>query len=86
MSAGAVARMFAEGRGRIRAGIWIACAAAPFLAFFVAALTHQVRRITGGDSPLATAQLITRSCFILEFPFPQLVWRSTTSRGYRTSG
>ena len=35
MSADAVARMFAEGRGRIRIGIWIACAAAPFLAFFV---------------------------------------------------
>ncbi len=56
MSAEAVARMFAEHRGRIRAGLWVATAAAPFLAFFVAALTHQIRRIAGSDSPLATAQ------------------------------
>lgn len=51
VSADAVAQMFAEGRGRIRIGIWIACAAAPFLAFFVAALTHQIRRIVGGIRP-----------------------------------
>jgi hypothetical protein len=84
MSAEAVARMFAEGRGRIRIGIWIACAAAPFLAFFVAALTHQIRRIAGNDSPLATAQLIAGSCLILEFLFPQLVWQTAAYRSERS--
>jgi len=84
MSADAVAQMFAEGRGRIRIGIWIACAAAPFLAFFVAALTHQIRRIAGGDSPLATAQLIAGSCLILEFLFPQLVWQTAAYRSGRS--
>ena len=84
MSADAVAQMFAEGRGRIRIGIWIACAAAPFLAFFVAALTHQIRRIAGGNSPLATAQLIAGSCLILEFLFPQLVWQTAAYRSGRS--
>jgi hypothetical protein len=84
MSADAVAQMFAEGRGRIRIGIWIACAAAPFLAFFVAALTHQIRRIAGNDSPLATAQLIAGSCLILEFLFPQLVWQTAAYRSERS--
>jgi hypothetical protein len=84
MSADAVARMFAEERGRIRTGIWIACAAAPFLAFFVAALTHQIRRIAGSDSPLATAQLIAGSCLILEFLFPQLVWQTAAYRSGRS--
>ncbi len=84
MSAEAVARMFAEGRGRIRIGIWIACGAAPFLAFFVAALTHQIRRIAGNGSPLATAQLIAGSCLILEFLFPQLVWQTAAYRSERS--
>jgi hypothetical protein len=85
MSADAVARMFAEGLGRIRTGIWIATAAAPFLAFFVAALTHQIRRIAGSDSPLATAQLIAGSCLILEFLFPQLVWQTAAYRSGRST-
>ncbi len=84
MSAQAVARLFAERRGRIRTGLWVATAAAPFLAFFVAALTHQIRRIAGGDSPLATAQLIAGSCLILEFIFPQLVWQTAAYRGERS--
>jgi VanZ family protein len=84
MSAEAVARMFAEGRGRIRTGLWVATAAAPFLAFFVAALTHQIRRIAGSDSPLATAQLIAGSCLVLEFIFPQLVWQTAAYRSERS--
>jgi hypothetical protein len=84
MSADAVARLFLQDRARIRIGIWIACAAAPLLAFFVAALTHQIRRIAGGDSPLATAQLIAGSCLILEFLFPQLVWQTAAYRSERS--
>ena len=84
MSADAVARLFSEDRTRIRIGIWIACAAAPLLAFFVAALTHQIRRIAGADSPLATAQLIAGSCLILEFLFPQLVWQTAAYRAERS--
>jgi hypothetical protein len=84
MSAGAVARLFSEHGFRIRIGIWIACAAAPLLAFFVAALTHQIRRIAGSESPLATAQSIVGSCLILEFLFPQLVWQTAAYRSERS--
>jgi hypothetical protein len=85
MSANDVAQMFADDRGRIRIGIWIACAAAPLLAFFVAALAHQIRQIAGSDSPLATAQLIAGSCLILEFLFPQLVWQTAAYRSGRSA-
>jgi hypothetical protein len=85
MDAAAVARMFAEERGRIRLGIWIATAAAPLLAFYVAALTHQIRQIAGRDSPLAAAQLIAGSCLILEFLFPQLAWQTAAYRGDRSA-
>jgi hypothetical protein len=54
------------------------------LAFFVAAPTHQIRRIAGSGSPLATAQLIAGSCLILEFLFPQLVWQTAAYRGERS--
>ena len=85
MDAAAVAQMFAENRNRIRIGIWIATAAAPLLAFYVAALTYQVRRIAGSDSPLATAQTIAGSCLILEFLFPQLVWQTAAYRSERSA-
>ena len=73
-----------RGTRRIRTGIWIACAAAPLLAFFVVAPTHQIRRIAGSGSPLATAQLIAGSCLILEFLFPQLVWQTAAYRSERS--
>jgi hypothetical protein len=85
MTADEVARMFSEERDRIRIGIWIATGAAPLLAFFVAALTHQIRRIAGSDSPLATAQTVAGSCLILEFLFPQLVWQTAAYRSGRSA-
>jgi hypothetical protein len=84
MDAEQVARMFVEHRDRIRIGIWIATAAAPLLAFFVAALSHQLRRIAGPHSPLVTAQTIAGSCLILEFLFPQLVWQTAAYRAERS--
>jgi len=83
MSAAEVKQMFLDERDRIRVGIWIATAAAPLLAFYVAALTHQIRRIAGPHSPLASAQLIAGSCLILEFIFPQLVWQTAAYRAER---
>lgn len=83
LDAEAVARLFAEDRIRIRIGIWIATAAAPLLAFYVAALSHQLRRIAGPDSPLVTAQTIAGSCLILEFLFPQLAWQTAAYRAER---
>jgi hypothetical protein len=85
MSAVEVRRMFLDERDRIRVGIWIATAAAPLLAFYVAALTHQLRRIAGAHSPLATAQLIAGSCLILEFLFPQLAWQTAAYRADRSA-
>jgi len=83
LDAAAVAHLFAENRARIRAGIWIACAAAPLLAFYVAALSHQLRRIAGPSSPLVTAQTVAGSCLILEFLFPQLAWQTAAYRAER---
>jgi hypothetical protein len=83
MTALAVQRLFVQHHDRIRIGIWIATAAAPLLAFYVAALTHQIKRIAGQQSPLATAQLIAGSCLILEFLFPQLVWQTAAYRADR---
>ncbi|MFE3000808.1 hypothetical protein ACFXG4_38155 [Nocardia sp. NPDC059246] len=83
MDATAIAHMFAEKRNRIRIGIWITTAAAPLLAFYVAAVTYQVRRIAGPGSPLASAQTIAGSCLILEFIFPQLLWQTAAYRPER---
>lgn len=83
MDAAAVAAMYAEDRTRIRIGVLILTAAAPLLAFFVAALSHQLRRIAPG-SPLVTAQTIAGSCLLLEFLFPQLVWQTAAYRAERS--
>ncbi len=85
MTADEVARMFTQDRDRIRVGIWIVTAAAPLLAFFVAALTHQIRRIAGADSPFATVQVVAGACLILEFIFPQLVWQTAAFRAERSA-
>lgn len=82
MDAQAVTRMFTEDRDRIRIGIWILTAGTPLLAFFVAAISHQLRRIAPG-SPLVTAQTIAGSCLLLEFLFPQLVWQTAAYRPER---
>tara|TARA_B110000503_G_scaffold135852_1_gene217146 strand:- start:414 stop:1118 length:705 start_codon:yes stop_codon:yes gene_type:complete len=80
MDANAVAAMFAEDRTGIRIGILITTLAAPFLAFYNAALSHQIRRIAGGLTPLATAQTIAGACLLLEFIFPQMLWQAAAYR------
>ena len=80
LDAQAIAQMFDEDRTSIRIGIWIATAASPLLALFVAALSHLLRTIAGGHSPLATAQSIAGCCLILEFIFPQMVWQTAAYR------
>jgi hypothetical protein len=84
MTADEVRRLFLEDRDRIRVGMWIATAAAPLLAFYVAALSHQIRRIAG-PSPLATAQLVAGACLLLEFIFPQMVWQTAAYRAERSA-
>jgi hypothetical protein len=84
LDAGAIATMYAQDRTSIRIGVWIATAAAPFLAFFVAALSHLLRQIIGGYSPLATAQTIAGSALLLEFIFPQMVWQACAYRVARS--
>ena len=85
MTADEVAHMFTQDRDRIRVGIWIVTAAAPLLAFYVAALTHQIRRIAGADSPFATVQVVAGTCLILEFIFPQLIWQTAAFRAERSA-
>lgn len=84
MSSDEVLRMFTEDRTRLRIGIWILTAAAPLLAFYGAALSHQIRRIVG-DSPLATAQSLAAACLILEFIFPQIIWQAGAFRPGRSA-
>lgn len=78
-----ITRMYSEDRDRIRVGVWVLTAAAPLLAFYVAALSHQLRRIVGAGSPLITAQTAAGTCLILEFIFPQLVWQTAAYRSER---
>jgi hypothetical protein len=83
MTATDVARMFSEDRARIRIGVLILTSAAPVLAFYGAALTHQIRRNLGAMSTLATAQSLVAACLILEFIIPQMIWQAAAFRGDR---
>ncbi|MDB5971503.1 MAG: hypothetical protein JWQ90_3953 [Hydrocarboniphaga sp.] len=83
LDAASIAQMFAEDRTRIRIGIWIATAGSPLLAFYVAALSHLIRQITQGHSPLITAQAVAGNCLLLEFIFPQMLWQAAAYRPER---
>lgn len=83
MTATDVAQMFADDRARIRIGVLILTSAAPLLACYGAALTHQIKRSVGAGSPLATAQSLVAACLILEFIFPQMIWQAAAFRGDR---
>jgi Domain of unknown function (DUF4386) len=83
MTASNVARMFTEDRTRIRIGVLILTSAAPLLACYGAALTHQIRRSVGAMSPLATAQSLVAACLILEFIIPQMIWQAGAFRADR---
>ena len=85
LTAQEIQQLYLDNQARIRIGIWIATAAAPLLAFYVAALSHLLRSITQGPSPLATAQTIVGSCLILEFIFPQMVWQTAAYRANRSA-
>ena len=84
MTAAEVTRMFSEDRARIRIGVLILTSAAPLLAFYGAALTHQIRRSVGASSPLATAQSLVAACLILEFIIPQMIWQAGAFRAERS--
>jgi hypothetical protein len=83
MSAADVVRMFDDDRTLIRCGVWILTGAASLLAFYGAALTHQIRRSVG-DSPLARVQTLAAACLILEFIFPQMIWQAGAFRAERS--
>ncbi len=84
LSVSEVARMFADDRTRIRVGVLILTSAAPLLACYGAALTHQIRRHLGAASPLATAQSLVAACLILEFIIPQMIWQAGAFRSDRS--
>lgn len=75
-----IAAMYDQDRTRIRVGVWILTAAAPLLFFYIAAISHQLRRIVGGPSALVTVQTAAGACLILEFIFPQLIWQAAAYR------
>lgn len=84
LSADEVQQMFGEDRTRIRIGVLILTSAAPLLACYGAALTHQIRRSAGEWTPLATAQTLVAACLILEFIFPQMIWQTAAYRAERS--
>ncbi|MCX2930069.1 hypothetical protein ORI20_07280 [Mycobacterium sp. CVI_P3] len=84
MSVTEVTDMFDADRARIRIGVLILTSAAPLLACYGAALTHQIRRSVGAASPLATAQTLVAACLILEFIFPQMIWQAGAFRAERS--
>lgn len=84
LSVDEVARMFSEDRVRIRIGVLILTSAAPLLAGYGAALTHQIRRSVGATSPLETAQSLVAACLILEFIIPQMIWQAGAFRAERS--
>lgn len=85
LSVAEVQRMFSADRTRIRVGVLILTSAAPLLALYGAALTHQIRRNLGSASPLATAQSLVAACLILEFIFPQMIWQTAAYRSERNA-
>jgi hypothetical protein len=84
-SAEQVARMFADDRNRIRIGLWVTTGASPLLAFFVAAISNQLRRAEGPRGPMATVQAISGALIVLEFLFPLLVWQTAAYRTERSA-
>ncbi|EHB55510.1 hypothetical protein MycrhDRAFT_2704 [Mycolicibacterium rhodesiae JS60] len=84
MTTADVALMFTQDRTRIRIGVLILTSAAPLLAFFGAALTHQIRRSINAKTPLATAQSLVAACLILEFIIPQMIWQAGAYRAERS--
>jgi hypothetical protein len=82
MTADAVRRRFLADHDRIRIGNWIATAAAPLLAFYVAAITHQIRRIAGAHAArdrAADRRLLPHPRVL----FPQLAWQTAAYRARR---
>jgi hypothetical protein len=79
-----VQQMFTADRTRIRIGVLILTSAAPLLAFYGAALSHQIRRNVGASSPLATVQTLVAACLILEFIIPQMIWQAGAFRAERS--
>ncbi|BBY80205.1 hypothetical protein H7I53_15600 [Mycolicibacterium pulveris] len=78
-----VVEMFTTDRTRLRFGVLILTSAAPLLAFYGAALTHQIKRSVDASSPLATAQTLVAACLILEFIIPQMIWQAGAYRSER---
>lgn len=85
LDANAIAQMFEDNRTGIRIGILITTLSAPTLAFFVAALSHQIKRIAGGSTPLAIVQTAAGACLILEFIIPQMIWQAAAYRPERSA-
>ncbi|ORA73377.1 hypothetical protein BST26_02980 [Mycolicibacterium insubricum] len=75
--------MFVGGGTSIGIGLLILTSGASLLAFLGAAITHQIRRCVGFQSPLGTAQSLAAACLILEFIVPQMIWQAARYRPER---
>jgi hypothetical protein len=75
-----VAAMFQTHPVHIRIGLLIATLASALLALWTATIGVQMRRLEGGHSVLAFAQMVAGACLIMEFLFPLLVWQAAAYR------
>ncbi|MBA3743119.1 hypothetical protein [Sporichthya sp.] len=82
-SAAEVAQMYRENATGIRAGLVLAMFGSALLAPFAAAISTQLRRIEGRDSPLAFAQLALGAALPLIFIIPIVVLETAAFRPER---
>jgi hypothetical protein len=82
-SAAAIAEIFAKHRNMTRFGLLLTIFGASFFGPWIAAISAQMRRIEGQQSPLAYAQLALGTCLIMEFAFPMMALQVAAYRPER---
>lgn len=86
LSAEQIAARYADNRNQIRAGLQIAVGASALFFPFVAAMSVQIKRIEGRESPLAYAQLAAGAGSTLVFVFPLMFMQAAAFRSDRSPG
>jgi hypothetical protein len=68
----------------IRFGLLLTVVGSALLGPFIGVISMHMKRIEGGDSPLAYAQLVLGACLIMEFIFPVMVVQTAAYRPERS--
>jgi hypothetical protein len=75
-----IADFYRNNTTSIRVGLWMTMLAASLVAPWTVAITTQLRRIEGRNSPLAQVQLVLGALLVLEFIIPLMVWQAAAFR------